>query len=163
MRLEGPKPEWVRADGGEGGTHPSNVHDHVYALGAVNFTGGWGALHFQSRCCWFFQLACRFRSDLVGLLHPAWLGSDCAVLLSSKQPFGIWQKGRKQLQPAMCPCLVHPTKQLTHQPAAGDHPVVLTVDGPSLGGFVCPVTITSTEVWKIGQVRPGELALLVKL
>lgn len=72
VRLVGPKPEWVRPDGGEGGTHPSNVHDHIYALGAINFTG--------------------------------------------------------------------------------DHPVVLTVDGPSLGGFVCPATITSTELWKIGQV-----------
>lgn len=40
VRLVGPKPEWVRPDGGEGGTHPSNVHDHIYAIGAVNFTGG---------------------------------------------------------------------------------------------------------------------------
>lgn len=78
VRLVGPKPEWVRPDGGEGGTHPSNVHDHIYALGAINFTG--------------------------------------------------------------------------------DHPVVLTVDGPSLGGFVCPATITSTELWKIGQV--GDLGRL---
>ncbi|KAG2494459.1 hypothetical protein HYH03_007511 [Edaphochlamys debaryana] len=76
VRLVGPKPEWVRPDGGEGGTHPSNVHDHIYAIGAINFTG--------------------------------------------------------------------------------DHPVVLTVDGPSLGGFVCPATITSTELWKIGQVRPDD-------
>lgn len=37
---------------------------------------------------------------------------------------------------------------------AGDHPVVLTLDGPSLGGFVCPATIVSSELWKIGQVRP---------
>ncbi len=35
VRLVGPKPEWVRPDGGEGGTHPSNVHDHVYALGEL--------------------------------------------------------------------------------------------------------------------------------
>ncbi|GFH15435.1 uncharacterized protein HaLaN_11664, partial [Haematococcus lacustris] len=83
VRLVGPKPDWVRADGGEGGTHPSNVHDHVYALGTVNFTG--------------------------------------------------------------------------------DHPVVLTVDGPSLGGFVCPATITSTEVWKVGQVRPGDRVLFRRL
>lgn len=34
----------------------------------------------------------------------------------------------------------------------GDHPVVLTMDGPSLGGFICPATIISTELWKIGQV-----------
>ena len=32
-------------------------------------------------------------------------------------------------------------------------PVVLMVDGPSLGGFVCPVTATTTELWKMGQVR----------
>lgn len=37
----------------------------------------------------------------------------------------------------------------------GDHPVVLTVDGPSLGGFVCPITIPSYDLWKIGQARPG--------
>ncbi|KAG2435985.1 hypothetical protein HYH02_011698 [Chlamydomonas schloesseri] len=83
VRLVGPKPEWVRPDGGEGGTHPSNVHDHIYAIGAINFTG--------------------------------------------------------------------------------DHPVVLTVDGPSLGGFVCPATITSTELWKIGQVRPDDSVTFERL
>jgi urea carboxylase len=35
----------------------------------------------------------------------------------------------------------------------GDMPVILMVDGPSLGGFVCAATIVSTELWKIGQVR----------
>ncbi|GLC49765.1 hypothetical protein PLESTB_000289100 [Pleodorina starrii] len=83
VRLVGPKPEWVRPDGGEGGTHPSNVHDHIYAIGAINFTG--------------------------------------------------------------------------------DHPVVLTVDGPSLGGFVCPATITSSELWKIGQVRPDDSVTFVRM
>jgi allophanate hydrolase subunit 2 len=39
VRLEGPAPKWARTDGGEGGSHPSNVHDHVYALGTINFTG----------------------------------------------------------------------------------------------------------------------------
>lgn len=39
VRLEGPAPQWARNDGGEGGSHPSNVHDHVYALGTINFTG----------------------------------------------------------------------------------------------------------------------------
>ena len=33
-------------------------------------------------------------------------------------------------------------------------PVVLTQDGPSLGGFVCPVTITSAQLWQAGQVSP---------
>lgn len=83
VRLVGPKPDWVRSDGGEGGSHPSNVHDHVYAIGAINFTG--------------------------------------------------------------------------------DHPVVLTLDGPSLGGFVCPATIVSSELWKIGQVRPDDTILFKKL
>lgn len=73
MRLNGPRPTWARTDGGEGGSHPSNVHDLTYAVGTVNFTG--------------------------------------------------------------------------------DMPVILMVDGPSLGGFVCPATIVSTELWKIGQVR----------
>ncbi|MFI4981389.1 MAG: carboxyltransferase domain-containing protein, partial [Nevskiales bacterium] len=29
-------------------------------------------------------------------------------------------------------------------------------DGPSLGGFVCPVTIAKAELWKVGQVKPGD-------
>ena len=76
VRLSGPKPSWTRADGGEAGLHPSNVHDCEYAIGAINFTG--------------------------------------------------------------------------------DFPVILTKDGPSLGGFVCPVTIAKAELWKVGQVKPGD-------
>ncbi len=76
VRLVGPKPAWTRANGGEAGLHPSNVHDCEYAIGAINFTG--------------------------------------------------------------------------------DFPVILTHDGPSLGGFVCPVTIAKAELWKVGQVKPGD-------
>ncbi|VVE87080.1 urea carboxylase [Pandoraea bronchicola] len=76
IRLNGPKPEWTRMDGGEAGLHPSNIHDCEYALGSINFTG--------------------------------------------------------------------------------DMPVILTRDGPSLGGFVCPVTIAKAELWKVGQVKPGD-------
>ncbi|MNO72469.1 Glutaconyl-CoA decarboxylase subunit gamma [compost metagenome] len=76
VRLSGPKPKWTRADGGEAGLHPSNVHDCEYAIGSINFTG--------------------------------------------------------------------------------DFPVILTKDGPSLGGFVCPVTIAKAELWKVGQVKPGD-------
>ena len=39
VRLLGPRPQFARKDGGEGGSHPSNVPDHVYALGTINFTG----------------------------------------------------------------------------------------------------------------------------
>jgi urea carboxylase len=38
----------------------------------------------------------------------------------------------------------------------GDMPVILGPDGPSLGGFVCPVTVVRAELWKIGQLRPGD-------
>ncbi|ANB14230.1 bifunctional urea carboxylase/allophanate hydrolase [Sugiyamaella lignohabitans] len=76
VRLIGPKPEWARPDGGEAGLHPSNAHDYVYSLGAINFTG--------------------------------------------------------------------------------DEPVILTCDGPSLGGFVCAAVVIESEMWKIGQVKPGD-------
>jgi allophanate hydrolase subunit 2 len=39
IRLTGPRPKFAREDGGEGGGHPSNVHDHVYALGTINMSG----------------------------------------------------------------------------------------------------------------------------
>ena len=77
VRLEGPKPEWARKDGGEAGLHPSNIHDNAYSVGAVDFTG--------------------------------------------------------------------------------DMPVILGPDGPSLGGFVCPVTVVAADLWKIGQLKPGDL------
>lgn len=38
----------------------------------------------------------------------------------------------------------------------GDMPVILTRDGPSLGGFVCAATIAKAELWKVGQVKPGD-------
>ena len=34
-------------------------------------------------------------------------------------------------------------------------PVILGPDGPSLGGFVCPVTLAQAELWKLGQLRSG--------
>ncbi len=38
----------------------------------------------------------------------------------------------------------------------GDMPILLGPDGPSLGGFVCPATIIYAELWKMGQLRPGD-------
>jgi len=76
VRLMGPVPLWSRADGGDAGLHPSNLHDNPYAIGALNLTG--------------------------------------------------------------------------------DMPILLGPDGPSLGGFVCPVTTAASELWKIGQLRPGD-------
>jgi urea carboxylase len=76
IRLIGPTPKWARPDGGEAGLHPSNIHDTVYAVGTVDFTG--------------------------------------------------------------------------------DMPVILGPDGPSLGGFTCPVTVVGADRWKFGQLRPGD-------
>ena len=39
VRLIGPKPSWARANGGEAGLHPSNIHDNAYAFGTIDFTG----------------------------------------------------------------------------------------------------------------------------
>ncbi|KZT20522.1 urea carboxylase [Neolentinus lepideus HHB14362 ss-1] len=76
IRLEGPKILWSRSNGGEGGSHPSNVHDNGYALGTVNVNG--------------------------------------------------------------------------------DTPVILTSDGPDMGGYMCFCTVASGDYWKLGQVRAGD-------
>ncbi len=81
VRLEGPKPQWARPDGGEAGLHPSNIHDNAYSVGALDFTG--------------------------------------------------------------------------------DTPILLGPDGPSLGGFVCPVTVVAAQRWKLGQLRPGDTVRFV--
>ncbi|GGC01450.1 urea carboxylase [Oxalicibacterium flavum] len=45
----------------------------------------------------------------------------------------------------------------------GDMPVILTRDGPSLGGFVCAATIVKGELWKVGQVKPGDRIRFVEM
>jgi urea carboxylase len=81
VRLDGPKPQWARRDGGEAGLHPSNIHDNAYCVGALDFTG--------------------------------------------------------------------------------DTPILLGPDGPSLGGFVCPVTVAGGDRWKLGQLAPGDTVRFV--
>ncbi|KAH8104150.1 allophanate hydrolase subunit 2-domain-containing protein [Phellopilus nigrolimitatus] len=68
--------EWARQNGGEGGSHPSNILDNGYARGSVNLNG--------------------------------------------------------------------------------DTPVILTNEGPSMGGYLCISTIATADQWKIGQLRPGD-------
>ncbi len=81
VRLDGPRPQWARTDGGEAGLHPSNIHDNAYCVGALDFTG--------------------------------------------------------------------------------DTPILLGPDGPSLGGFVCPVTVVGGDRWKLGQMAPGDTVRFV--
>lgn len=45
----------------------------------------------------------------------------------------------------------------------GDMPVILGPDGPSLGGFVCPAVIVSADLWKIGQLKPGDTVRFIRV
>jgi urea carboxylase len=38
----------------------------------------------------------------------------------------------------------------------GDMPIILGPDGPSLGGFVCPFVVIQADLWKVGQIAPGD-------
>ncbi|KAH7906361.1 allophanate hydrolase subunit 2-domain-containing protein [Hygrophoropsis aurantiaca] len=80
IRLESKDPssqqiQWARTNGGQGGSHPSNILDNGYALGTINVNG--------------------------------------------------------------------------------DTPVILTQEGPDMGGYVCLCTVASAERWKLGQLSPG--------
>ncbi|MBR7834409.1 5-oxoprolinase/urea amidolyase family protein [Actinospica durhamensis] len=39
---------------------------------------------------------------------------------------------------------------------SGDTPVIVGPDGPSLGGFVVPAGVIQADLWKLGQLRPGD-------
>ncbi|MGA8007820.1 MAG: urea carboxylase [Thiomonas sp.] len=43
----------------------------------------------------------------------------------------------------------------------GDMPILLGPDGPSLGGFVCPGVVVAADLWKLGQLRPGNTVRFV--
>jgi urea carboxylase len=76
IRLAGPAVEFARADGGEAGLHPCNIHDSAYPVGGIM--------------------------------------------------------------------------------VSGDTPVIVGPDGPSLGGFVVPAAVVQADLWKLGQLRPGD-------
>jgi len=76
IRLAGPAVEFARADGGEAGLHPCNIHDSAYPVGGIMISG--------------------------------------------------------------------------------DTPVIVGPDGPSLGGFVVPAAVIQADLWKLGQLRPGD-------
>ncbi|KIW64878.1 urea carboxylase [Phialophora macrospora] len=76
IRLEGPPPQWSRGDGGEGGSHPSNMLGYGYPIGGLSFTG------------------------------------DSAVVFAS--------------------------------------------DAPGQSGFICIQTVITSQLWKLGQLAPGD-------
>jgi urea carboxylase len=45
----------------------------------------------------------------------------------------------------------------------GDMPVILGPDGPSLGGFVCPATVVTAELWKLGQLKAGDTVRFIPI
>lgn len=38
----------------------------------------------------------------------------------------------------------------------GDSPVVFSMDSPNLGGLICSSTVISADLWRMGQLKPGE-------
>lgn len=37
----------------------------------------------------------------------------------------------------------------------GDQPIILCIDGPTLGGFICNAVVAKAALWKLGQMVPG--------
>lgn len=68
--------------------------------------------------------------------------------------------GRRRRRPA--PVNIHDTPYTVGAlDFTGDTPILLGPDGPSLGGFVCPLTVVSAHRWKLGQLRPGDTVRFV--
>ncbi|KAI5920351.1 urea carboxylase [Camillea tinctor] len=42
----------------------------------------------------------------------------------------------------------------------GDSAVIFPKDAPGLGGFICSSTVVSAELWKLGQLKPGDTFFL---
>jgi hypothetical protein len=99
IRLTGPKPRFARSDGGDGGAHPSNVHDHVYAIGTINFTGVHNTVcdircsHYACAAC----IACAACTVADGLSLSSALG---ALLLHSRYIGSSILPARQMVQPA---------------------------------------------------------------
>ena len=46
---------------------------------------------------------------------------------------------------------------------AGQTPIILVNDGPSIGGFINPYTVPSSAFWKLGQAKPGDTFKFVEI
>jgi urea carboxylase len=46
---------------------------------------------------------------------------------------------------------------------AGNTPVIVGPDGPSLGGFVVPAVVVRCDRWKLAEARPGDTVRLVRV
>ncbi len=46
---------------------------------------------------------------------------------------------------------------------AGQTPIILVNDGPTMGGFIVPYTVPSASFWKLGQAKPGDTLNFVEI
>lgn len=46
---------------------------------------------------------------------------------------------------------------------AGETPIILVKDGPSMGGFINPYTVPMVGFWKLGQAKPGVILNLTEI
>ena len=46
---------------------------------------------------------------------------------------------------------------------AGQTPIILVNDGPSMGGFINPYTVPSSAFWKLGQAKPGDILNFIEV
>jgi urea carboxylase len=46
---------------------------------------------------------------------------------------------------------------------AGQTPIILVADGPSMGGFINPYTVPQAAFWKLAQALPGDILNFVKV
>ena len=46
---------------------------------------------------------------------------------------------------------------------AGQTPIILVNDGPSMGGFIVPYTVPSASFWKLGQAKPGDFFNFIQI
>lgn len=43
----------------------------------------------------------------------------------------------------------------------GDSSCIFSADSPNFGGLVCSTTVVSADLWKLGQVKPGDNFIMV--
>ena len=46
---------------------------------------------------------------------------------------------------------------------AGQTPIILVNDGPSMGGFINPYTVSTAALWKLGQAKPGDFFIFKEI
>lgn len=129
--------------------HPAKIDGHHWEIGALSgphstseyIVSGWMQEFFAARWEVHYQSA-RTGVRLVGP-RPRWARTD---------------GGEAGLHPSN---LHDNAYAIGSVDFTGDMPVILGPDGPSLGGFVCPATVIQSELWKLGQLRPGDTVTFV--